>query len=53
VDADDEVTIADTWRAVAQPKLAAARRWVGGPALAIWQTPTPSALAADIEQCPG
>jgi prevent-host-death family protein len=52
-EAGEEITITVAGRPVAQLGPTERRRWVNGPALrAVWQTPMPLALAADIEQFP-
>jgi toxin FitB len=53
-EAGEEITITVAGRPVAQLGPAGRRQWVGAPALrAVWHTPTPLTLAADIEQFPG
>jgi prevent-host-death family protein len=52
-EAGEEITITVAGRPVAQLGPAGRRRWVSGPVLrAIWRTPAPSSLAADIERFP-
>jgi prevent-host-death family protein len=52
-EAGEEITITVAGRPVAQLGPTERRRWVNGPALrAVWQTPAPLTLAADIEQFP-
>jgi prevent-host-death family protein len=52
-EAGEEITITVSGRPVAQIGPTARRRWVGGPALsAVWQTPAPLALDADLERFP-
>jgi prevent-host-death family protein len=52
-EAGEEITITVAGRPVAQLGPAERRRWVSGPALrAVWHTPVPLALAADIERFP-
>jgi prevent-host-death family protein len=51
--AGEEITITVAGRPVAQLGPTSPRRWVNGPAMrGVWQTPTPRALAADIERFP-
>ncbi len=53
-EAGEEITITVAGRPVAQLGPAGQRRWVSGPALrAVWRTPAPLALAADIDRFPG
>jgi prevent-host-death family protein len=50
----EEITITVAGRPVAQLGPAERRRWVSGPALrAVWLTPAPRALAADLDESPG
>jgi prevent-host-death family protein len=52
-EAGEEITITVSGRPVAQIGPTARRRWVGGPALsAVWRTPAPLALDADLERFP-
>ena len=52
-EAGEEITITVAGRPVAQLGPAMRRRWVGGPALrAVWRTPAPRMLDADLEQFP-
>ena len=52
-EAGEEITITVAGRPVAQLGPVERRRWVSGPALrAIWRTPAPGTLAADLEQFP-
>ena len=49
----EEITITVAGRPVAHLGPAARNRWVGGRQLrAVWSTPTPATLAADIESFP-
>lgn len=53
-EAGEEITITVAGRPVAQLGPAGRRRWVSGSALrAVWDTPVPVTLAADIERFPG
>jgi prevent-host-death family protein len=53
-EAGEEITITVAGRPVAQLGPAGRRHWVGAPALrAVWQTPAPLTLAADVERFPG
>ena len=53
-EAGEEITITVAGRPVAQLGPADRRTWVNGPALdAIWRTPKPRALSADLEAFPG
>jgi prevent-host-death family protein len=53
-EAGEEITITVAGREVARLGPTGRRRWVGGGALrAVWRTPTPGTLAADLEQFPG
>ena len=53
-EAGEELTITVSGRPVAQLGPAAKRRWVSGPELrAIFRTPAPETLAADLQQMPG
>jgi prevent-host-death family protein len=53
-EAGEEITITVAGRPVAQLGPTGKGQWVRGPALrAVWATPAPLALAADIEQFPG
>jgi prevent-host-death family protein len=53
-EAGEEITITVAGREVARLLPTGRRQWVGGGALqAVWRTPTPRTLAADIEQFPG
>lgn len=50
----EEITITVAGRPVAQLGPAGRRRWVSGPALrAVWRTPAPRDLAADLAEFPG
>jgi prevent-host-death family protein len=52
-EAGEEITITVAGRPVALLGPAARRRWVSGPTLgAIWNTPAPVTLAADLERFP-
>jgi prevent-host-death family protein len=52
-EAGEEITVTVSGRPVAQIGPTARRRWVSGPALsAVWQTPAPLALDADLERFP-
>jgi prevent-host-death family protein len=52
-EAGEEITITVAGRPVAQLGPTGRRRWVSGPVLqAIWRTPAPMTLAADIERFP-
>jgi prevent-host-death family protein len=52
-EAGEEITITVAGRPVAQLGPAGRRQWVSGPPLrAIWQTPAPKALVADVDQFP-
>ena len=52
-EAGEEITITVSGRPVAQIGPTARRRWVSGPVLsAVWQTPAPLALDADLERFP-
>ncbi len=49
----EDITITVAGRPVAQLGPTERRRWVSGPALcAVWQTPAPRTLAADLEHVP-
>ena len=49
----EEITITVAGRPVAQLGPTERRRWVSGPALrAVWHTPAPQTLAADLERFP-
>jgi prevent-host-death family protein len=49
----EELTITVAGRPVAQLGPTERRRWVSGPALrAVWRTPAPRTLAADLERFP-
>lgn len=53
-EAGEELTITVSGRPVAQLGPPARRRWVGGPALAaVFATPAPRTLGADLERMPG
>lgn len=53
-EAGEELTITVQGREVARLGPAHRRQWVSGPALAaVWQTPAPQTLDADLEQFPG
>ncbi|WP_375481537.1 type II toxin-antitoxin system Phd/YefM family antitoxin [uncultured Mycobacterium sp.] len=50
-EAGEEITITVAGRPVAQLGPATQRQWIGGPALsAVWRTPAPKTLGADIER---
>jgi prevent-host-death family protein len=52
-EAGEEITITVAGRPVAQLGPTERRRWVGDPALrAVWRTPAPVAIAADLERFP-
>lgn len=52
-EAGEEITITVAGRPVARLGPTAQRRWVAGPALqAIWRTPAPKTLGADLERLP-
>lgn len=52
-EAGEEITITVAGRPVAQLGPTGRRRWVSGPPLrAVWQTPAPRALAADVGRFP-
>ena len=52
-EAGEEITITVAGRPVAQLGPTSHRRWVGGPALrAVWHTPAPRTLRADLERIP-
>jgi len=52
-EAGEEITITVAGRPVAQLGPTERRRWVSGPALrAVWHTPAPHTLAADLERFP-
>jgi prevent-host-death family protein len=53
-EAGEEITITVAGRPVAQLGPTTHRRWVSGTALlAVWRTPAPQTLDADLEQFPG
>jgi prevent-host-death family protein len=53
-EAGEEITITVAGRPVARLGPAGRRQWVSGPELrAIWQTPAPRTLAADLDAFPG
>jgi prevent-host-death family protein len=53
-EAGEEITITVAGRPVAQLGPAGRRQWVSGPALrAIWETPAPRPLPADVDVLPG
>jgi prevent-host-death family protein len=53
-EAGEEITITVAGREVARLLPTGRRQWVGGGALqAVWHTPTPCTLAADVERFPG
>jgi prevent-host-death family protein len=50
----EEITVTVAGRPVARLVPAERRRWIAGPDLhAVWRTPTPRTLTADIERFPG
>ena len=52
-EAGEEITITVAGRPVAQLGPTTHRRWVSGPALrAVWRTPAPKTLGADLERFP-
>ncbi len=52
-EAGEEITITVAGRPVAQLGPTGRRQWVGGSTLrAVWHSPAPATLAADIEQFP-
>jgi prevent-host-death family protein len=52
-EAGEEITITVAGRPVARLGPAGRQRWVGAPALrAVWQTPAPRTLIADIDEFP-
>jgi prevent-host-death family protein len=52
-EAGEQITITVAGREVARLGPASRRQWVGGDALeALWQTPTPRTMAADVERFP-
>ncbi len=53
-EAGEEITITVSGRPVATLGPAGRRHWVGAPALrAVWQTPAPATLAADVQRFSG
>ena len=53
-EAGEQITITVAGRPVAQLGPAKARQWVRGRSLgAVWQTPVPQTLAADLDRFPG
>lgn len=53
-EAGEEITITVAGRPVAQLGPTQQRRWISGPALrAVWRTPAPRTLDADLERFPG
>lgn len=53
-EAGEEITITVAGRPVAKLGPTERRRWVSGPALrALWQSPAPRSLTADLSQLPG
>ena len=52
-EAGEEITITVAGREVARLGPTSTRQWVGGPTLqAVWHTPAPRSLAADLEHFP-
>ena len=53
-EAGEEITITVAGREVARLVPTGRRQWVGGaPLEAVWRTPAPRTLSADLEQFPG
>lgn len=52
-EAGEQLTITVAGRPVAQLGPTTCRQWIGGPALrAVWRTPAPKTLDADLERFP-